>query len=68
MIFSRQLDAHTGYVSDFEKFMGQFLDEHPAVVDSQRDGWRIFWDHKIDPEDLQRGYEQTLPVKPYPYF
>jgi hypothetical protein len=60
--------AHSGYVSDFEQFMGRFLDEHPAVLESQREGWYIFWDHVIDPDDLKRAYSDTVPVKGYPYF
>jgi hypothetical protein len=59
--------AHSGYVSEFEQFMDKFLDEHPAVVKSQRDGWHIFWDRKIDPDDLKRAYRDTVPVKAYPY-
>ncbi|HEY8102558.1 MAG TPA: DUF3460 family protein [Burkholderiaceae bacterium] len=58
---------HSGYVSEFEQFMGKFLDEHPSVVKSQRDGWNIFWDHKIDSDDLMRGYRDTVPVRAYPY-
>lgn len=59
---------HPGYVSDYEKFMGQFLDEHPAVIKNQRDGWHIFWDRNIDPEDYKIAYRDSVPVKAYPYF
>jgi len=59
--------AHPGYVSEYEQFMGKFLDEHPAVVKSQRDGWYIFWDHNIDPDDYRNAYSDTVPVKAYPY-
>lgn len=61
------LDAHSPYVSEFEKFMHQFLDEHPATLKNQRDGWNIFWDHNIDPDDLRNAYRDTVPVKAYPY-
>ncbi|MGZ3253178.1 MAG: DUF3460 family protein [Burkholderiaceae bacterium] len=64
--YTRQ-PAHTGYVSEFEQFMGKFLDEHPAVIRSQRDGWTIFWDHDIDPDDLVKANQDTVPVKPYSY-
>lgn len=57
----------SGYVSDFEQFMGHFLEEHPAVLESQREGWYIFWDHVIDPDDLKRAYQDSVPVKNYPY-
>ncbi len=62
-----RLDAHSQYVSEFEKFMNRFLDEHPAVVKSQRDGWNIFWDHNIDPDDLLKKYSDIVPVKAYSY-
>ncbi|MGZ3236015.1 MAG: DUF3460 family protein [Burkholderiaceae bacterium] len=59
--------AHSEYVSEFEKFINQFLEEHPSVLESQREGWNIFWDHNIEPDDLKRAYQDTVPLKAYPY-
>ncbi|MFB9245608.1 DUF3460 family protein [Massilia antarctica] len=56
-----------GYLSEFEQFMQGFLAQHPEVeVDRQR-GWDIWWDHRIDLDELDKQRENELPVKPYVY-
>jgi hypothetical protein len=56
-----------GYVSEFEQFMGNFLTEHPEVVDSQRKGWYIFWNRHVDFDDVQKASEDNVPTKEYYY-
>jgi len=37
-----------GYVSDFSKFMNQYLEEHPEVVEEKKRGWASFWQRKTE--------------------
>ncbi|MBI1890402.1 MAG: DUF3460 family protein [Burkholderiales bacterium] len=60
--------GHAGYVSEFTQFMDKFLEEHPEAAKSQRIGWDIFWDHQVDPIELDRLGRDTVPVKGYDYF
>lgn len=60
--------GHAGYVSEFELFMDQFLGQHPEVVQDQRKGWYIFWNHKADFEELKKADQNSVPMKGYEYF
>lgn len=59
--------GHAGYVSEFERFMGQFLAQHPEVVQDQCKGWYIFWNHKADLEELKKAEQSSVPMKGYEY-
>jgi hypothetical protein len=61
-------DTHSGYKSEFGQFIGKFLQEHPEVVRDQHKGWYIFWDHKVDFDELKKMQEDNVPVKGYDYF
>jgi hypothetical protein len=37
-----------GYVSDYTKFINQYLDEHPEVVEEKMQGWASFWQRKTE--------------------
>jgi hypothetical protein len=56
-----------GYVSEFDQFLARFLRQHPDVEASQRKGWYLCWDHKIDFDALAREARDHVPVKPYHY-
>ena len=60
--------GHAGYVSDFTQFMDKLLGEHPEVVENQRRGWYIFWERKVDLEELKKASEDNVPTKGYYYF
>ena len=60
--------GHGGYVSEFTQFMDTFLKEHPAVVENERRGWYIFWDRRVDLEELKKANQDSVPTKPYYYF
>lgn len=60
--------GHAGYVSPFTEFMDGFLAEHPEVVEDQRHGWYLFWDHKANFEDMKEASKDSVPVKGYDYF
>jgi len=53
------------YVSEFERFMQAYLDHHPDVVADQRCGWSIWWDHRVDLDELDRQRASEVPFKPY---
>lgn len=53
------------YVSDFERFMQDYLEHHPEVVADQRDGWFIWWDHRIDLDEMDRQRASEVPFRPY---
>lgn len=55
------------YVSDFARYMDDFLKKHPDVVEDQERGWYIWWDHRLDLDALAREKEGEVPAKPYPY-
>lgn len=55
------------YVSPFEQFMGEFLRQHPDVIEDQERGWYIWWDHRLDLDEAERQAEDEVPAKPYPY-
>lgn len=56
-----------GYVSEFDQFMGQYLAQRPQVVEDRQRGWYIFWDHRVDPDELEQQRENAVPEKPYHY-
>ncbi|MDQ1920566.1 DUF3460 family protein [Massilia pseudoviolaceinigra] len=55
------------YVSEFEEFMHGFLAQHPEVEEDRRRGWDIWWDHRVDLDELDKQRENELRVKPYVY-
>ncbi|MES2536501.1 MAG: DUF3460 family protein [Pseudomonadota bacterium] len=67
-MFGQQKPARrqkSGYVSEFEQFMGHFLEDHPDVLDNQRRGWNIFWDRKVDLDELKKAEEDSVPMKDF---
>jgi hypothetical protein len=57
-----------GYVSEFTQFIDHFLEEHPEAVQSQKDGWHIYWDKDVDFDELRKSSKETVPIKGYDYF
>ena len=57
----------SGYVSDFEQFMQDYLGKHPEVVEDQRQGWYIWWDHRLDLDELDKQRRVEVPFKAYKY-
>jgi hypothetical protein len=56
-----------GYVSEFTRFMTGFLEKHPEVVEEQRKGWYIYWDHHVGLDELEEKHD-TVPIFGYPYY
>ena len=56
-----------GYVSEFDQFMDGFLARHPEVEEDRQRGWYIWWDHRVDLDELDKQRKDTVPEKPYHY-
>lgn len=56
-----------GYVSEFDQFLQDFIEQHPGLGESQQRGWYILWDKKVDLEDLEKQRSDSVPEKPYHY-
>ncbi|MES2320124.1 MAG: DUF3460 family protein [Pseudomonadota bacterium] len=56
-----------GYVSEFEQFMDNFIATHPEAERNRRRGWGIWWDHRVDLDELDKQHADEVPVKPYHY-
>lgn len=56
-----------GYVSDFDQFLHGYLVAHPEVVEDRQRGWYIWWDHRVDRDELDKQREDTVAKKPYHY-
>lgn len=56
-----------GYVSEFDQFLQGFLEQHPDLEEERRRGWYIWWDHRVDLDELDKQREDSVPVKPYSY-
>ena len=56
-----------GYVSEFEQFMDGYMASHPQAEQDRMRGWYIWWDHRVDLDQLDKQREDTVPEKPYHY-
>ncbi len=55
------------YVSEFEQFMEEFLRQRPAVAEQRQRRWYVWWDHRVDLDELDKQRADSVPVKPYHY-
>lgn len=56
------------YVSEFTHFIDDFMTHHPKERDEQREGWRIYWDKKVDLHRLAEEEQSTVPTEAYYYY
>lgn len=63
----RHKPFHGGYVSDFEQFLNNYLAQHPQVVEDRQRGWNIWWDHRVDLDELDKQRADSVARKPYHY-
>jgi hypothetical protein len=54
-------------VSEFEQFLNRYSAEHPHMEEDQLRGWYIYWDHRVDFDELSKQQADTVPYKPYFY-
>ena len=57
----------TGYESDATKLIRTVVAENPRIADEQRKGRALWWDKKLDPDQLRRARESKVPQKGYVY-
>ncbi|MFM9969686.1 MAG: DUF3460 family protein, partial [Burkholderiales bacterium] len=55
------------YESDITKMMRDLLVEKPHIVEEQRKGRSLWWDHQQDPDTLKRAKESRVKQQPYVY-
>jgi uncharacterized protein DUF3460 len=58
----------TGYESDLTKFIREFLDRNPGVIEKQKEARATWWDKPEALEDLRREQESKVPQKGYVYY
>ena len=57
----------TSYISEYTKFINDFLALHPAIVEDQLRSRGYLWDVELNKEE-QAGFQAgNLPAKAYPY-
>ena len=56
-----------GYVSEFTRFIDAYLQAHPEVQASKRQGWRIYWERPVNVDEQQRSGKDAVPEPPYHY-
>ena len=56
------------YESDLTKFMREFLEKNPQVLEKQKTSRATWWDKKLDPEERARWEQSREPQPPYSYY
>ena len=56
------------YESDLTKFMRDLFDKNPRLAEAQKQARAIWWEKKVDFEDLKRTRESRVPVRGYVYY
>lgn len=59
-------DRH--YVSDYERFMAEFLEAHPEELAEQKKGWFIWWDKHINLDEQAREMASTVSDSGYGFY
>lgn len=60
--------ARKAYESDTTRFIREFLQKHPEVVEKQREARSTWWDRPQDREQRKKFEAARLPMKPYEYY
>ncbi len=58
----------TNYESDHEKFMRELFEKDPKLPEKQLAARGMWWDKKLDLDEIKRFKESNVPQKPYVYF
>jgi hypothetical protein len=56
-----------GYESDATRMIRGLLAEQPQIVDEQKKGRALWWDRRLDLDQLRRARESQVPQKGYVY-
>ncbi|MCC7704547.1 DUF3460 family protein [Janthinobacterium sp. GW460P] len=57
----------SGYVSEFTRFIDDYLQTHPQARENQRRGWRIWWERPAKLRELELIQADSVPEPPYHY-
>jgi len=57
----------TGYESDATRLIRGLLEERPQIAEVQRAGRSLWWDKRLDFDQLRRERESRVPQKGYVY-
>ena len=60
--------ARKPYESDTTRFIRDFLDKNPEVVEKQRIARSMWWDRMQNREQRKQFEESSVPKKPYEYY
>jgi len=60
--------ARVPYESDTTRFIRDFLNKNPEVVEKQRAGRSMWWDRNQDRAQRKQFEESAVPKKPYEYY
>jgi hypothetical protein len=55
------------YESDLTRMIRELLQDKPHIVQEQRKGRALWWDRKLDPEDLKHTRESSVKQQAYVY-
>lgn len=57
-----------GYVSETTRFIREFLEKHPEVVEKQKKHRATWWDRPQKAEENAAQDAARVPKKPYEYY
>jgi hypothetical protein len=60
--------AQRNYESEATRFIRDFLQKHPEVVEKQQKARATWWDRPQDLEQRKRLEQARVPKKPYEYY
>ncbi|HEY6242054.1 MAG TPA: DUF3460 family protein [Burkholderiales bacterium] len=55
------------YESDITRMIRELLQEKPHIVQEQKKGRALWWDKKLDPDNLKRAEESNVKQQGYVY-
>lgn len=56
------------YVSETTQFLRSLVAEKPRIEEERRKGRAMWWDKKLDPDELRRDAQSRVKQKGYVYF
>jgi hypothetical protein len=56
------------YVSDYTRFIDQFIQEHPDVLEEQRSGRLLYWEKRVDLVAQKKAEMDTVPSDGYGFY
>jgi Protein of unknown function (DUF3460) len=58
----------TGYESELTRFMREFLERNPQVVEKQKKARATWWDRPQDLEEVKKNDQSKVPQTGYVYY